>query len=68
MNKIKKVARTSKNFVVKHKLAIGVITTAIICAKINANVNAEKDGIVNEFLDIHDLTDQFADFNGTGIV
>jgi hypothetical protein len=61
MNKIKKVAKASKNFVVKHKLAIGVITTAVICTKINAKANFA----VSEFLESKDLTDEYLEFAAT---
>lgn len=61
MNKIKKVAKTSKNFVVKHKLAIGVITTAVICTKINAKANFA----ISEFLEDKGLTDEYMDFAST---
>lgn len=59
MNKIKKVAKASKNFVVKHKLAIGVVTTAVICTKLNTNANRN----ILEFLESKDLTEEFMDFN-----
>jgi hypothetical protein len=61
MNRVKKVAKASKNFVVKHKLAIGVITTAVVCTKINANANK---GIC-EFLEEKGLTDEYRNFAAT---
>jgi hypothetical protein len=55
MKKIKKVTKASKNFVVKHKLAIGVVTTAVICTAINRNALSAY----SEFLEEKGLTEEF---------
>jgi len=51
MNKI----ATAKKFVVKHKVAIAVVSTAVICMYINRAALKQH----NEFLKEHDLYDVF---------
>jgi hypothetical protein len=55
MNKIKKVAKASKNFVVKHKVAVAIVTTAVICTAMNRNALSAY----NEFLEEKGLTEEF---------
>lgn len=51
MNKIKKVARSTKNFVVNHKAAIACVGLIAL----HVNVVAKH----NQFLKEHDLFDEF---------
>lgn len=55
MDKIKKIGRSTKNFVVKHKVAIAVTATALICGKLNKMALHDHD----QFLKEHDLYDEY---------
>lgn len=55
MDKVKKAAARTKRFVMDHKVAIAVISTAAICLKINRLALADHDN----FLKKHELYDTF---------
>jgi len=55
MNNIKKTAKSTKQFVSKHRVAIAVVTTATLCLAINKRAMREHDlfleekGLLEEF-------------------
>lgn len=55
MKNIKNVARFSKKFVADHKVAIAVVSTALVCGKLNRM--AQRDQV--DFIKSHDLWDEF---------
>jgi hypothetical protein len=58
MNKIKKVAKASRNFVSRHKVAFAVIGTSAVCLALhNKSVNGW-----NEFVEQQGLTEEYNKF------
>lgn len=55
METIKKATDSTKNFVKKHRVAIAVITTTLVCGKINRMALAQH----NEFLKEKGLYEEF---------
>lgn len=55
MDTIKKAAISTKNFVKKHRVAIAVVTTTVICAAINRQALGQH----NEFLKEKGLYEEF---------
>jgi hypothetical protein len=55
MDHIKKIARSTRNFVEDHKVGITVVLTAATCLKINRVALRQHD----EFLKEHDLYEKF---------
>lgn len=55
MNQIKKVAATTKKFVVDHKVAIAVTLTTLTCLKLNRIALHDHDNFLRE----HNLYETF---------
>lgn len=55
MNRIKRVASSTKKFVSDHRVGIAVILTTLVCVKLS-NVALKEH---NDFLKEHDLYDEF---------
>jgi len=58
MDKIKKAAKASKNFVQDHKMGLAITATAVVGVMINrSNMKTYTD-----FLEENDLTEKFQEF------
>lgn len=58
MNRIKRVANSTKKFVIDHKVAIAVVVTTLVAVKFNHMALREH----NDFLKEHDLYEEFYAF------
>ena len=58
MNKIKKTAKSTKNFVSRHRVGIAVTATAATAVYVQMKIAADW----NEFLKEHGLLEEYYDF------
>ena len=48
MNRFKKSVRRSREFVSRHRVGIAVVTTAVICTKLNSKAIAAHDDFLRD--------------------